>query len=31
MSFTLNHFFKTLFPAATCFDSTSLIIIREHI
>jgi len=27
----LNHFFKTLFPAPTCFDSISLIIIREHI
>ena len=27
----LNHFFKTLFTAPTCFDSISLIIIREHI
>ena len=31
MSFILNHFFKTLFTAHTCFDSISLIIIREHI
>ena len=31
MSFILNHFFKTLFIAPTCFDSISLIIIREHI
>ena len=31
MSFILNHFFKTLFTAPTCFDSISLIIIREHI
>ena len=32
MSFILNHFFKTLFIAPTCFDSASLvIIIREHI
>ena len=31
MSFILNHFFKTLFTAPTYFDSTSLIIIREHI
>ena len=31
MSFILNHFFRTLFTAATCFDSISLIIIREHI
>ena len=31
MSFILNHFFKTLFTASTCFDSISLIIIREHI
>ena len=30
MSFILNHFFKTLFTAPTCFDSKSLIIIREH-
>ena len=30
MSFILNHFFKTLFTAPTCFDSISLIIIREH-
>jgi hypothetical protein len=29
MSFISNHFFKTLFTAATCFDSISLIIIRE--
>ena len=28
MSFILNHFFKTLFTAPTCFDSISLIIIR---
>jgi len=27
MSFILNHFFKTLFTAPTCFDSISLIII----
>ena len=27
----LNHFFKTLFTAPTCFDSISFIIIREHI
>ena len=27
----LNHLFKTLFTAPTCFDSISLIIIREHI
>jgi len=27
----LNNFFKTLFIAPTCFDSISLIIIREHI
>ena len=25
MSFILNHFFKTLFTAPTCFDSISLI------
>ena len=31
MSFILNHFFKTLFTAPTCFDSISLIIVREHI
>ena len=31
MSFILNHFFKTHFTAPTCFDSISLIIIREHI
>ena len=31
MSFILNHFFKTLFTAPACFDSISLIIIREHI
>ena len=31
MSFILNHFFKTLFTAPTCFDNISLIIIREHI
>jgi len=31
VSFILNHFFKTLFTAPTCFDSLSLIIIREHI
>ena len=31
MSFILNHFLKTLFTAPTCFDSISLIIIREHI
>ena len=31
MSFILNLFFKTLFTAPTCFDSISLIIIREHI
>ena len=31
MSFILNHFFKTLFTAPKCFDSRSLIIIREHI
>ena len=30
MSFILNHFFKTLI-APICFDSISLIIIREHI
>ena len=27
----LNHLFKTIFTAPTCFDSISLIIIREHI
>jgi len=27
----LNNFFKTFFTAPTCFDSISLIIIREHI
>ena len=31
MSFILNRFFKTLFTAPTCFDSISLIIIREQI
>ena len=31
MSPILNYFFKTLFTAPTCFDSISLIIIREHI
>jgi hypothetical protein len=31
ISFILNHYFKTLFTATTCFDSISLIIIREHI
>ena len=31
MSFILNHFFKTIFTAPTCFDSISLIIIREYI
>jgi len=31
MSFILNHFFKILFTAPTCFDSISLIIIREYI
>ena len=31
ISFILNHFFKTLFTAPTCFDSISLIIIREHV
>ena len=31
LSFILNHFFKTLFTAPTCFDSISLVIIREHI
>ena len=31
MPFILNHFLKHLFIAPTCFDSISLIIIREHI
>ena len=31
MSFIFNSLFKTLFTAPTCFDSISLIIIREHI
>ena len=31
MSFILKHFFKTLFTAPICFDSITLIIIREHI
>ena len=31
MSFILKSLFKTLFTAPTCFDSISLIIIREHI
>ena len=29
MSFILNHFFKKLFTAPTCFDNISLIFIRE--
>ena len=31
MSFILKSIFKTLFTVPTCFDSISLIIIREHI